>query len=137
MTRAAERPPKTTNPDPDDLWEHLEGESPDRSTRQALNLAHRAAEKFPELADRYRVFAGPVAVISGALIALAGVAVARRIRRGQNPDEIIDQITSEEIEQAATVTSRHNRWWRMIMRVGRRRLSREQENDSASSDDTE
>ncbi len=130
MTSTVERP-KTTDHDQEDPWEHLEGESPDGATRQALNLAHRAAEKFPELADRYRSFAGPAAVASGALMALAGVAVARRVRRGQQPEEILDQITSEEIEQAATVTSRQNRWWRMIVRVaGRRRRSRDEAADS-------
>ncbi len=130
MTRTAERP-TSTNKDPEELWEHQEGESPDGATRQALNLAHRAAEKFPDLAHRYRSFAGPVAVVSGALVALAGVAVARRVRRGQQPEEILDQITSEEIEQAATVTSRQNRWWRMIVRVARRRrLSQDESADS-------
>lgn len=123
MTRATEQPP-TIDHDQEALWEHLEGESPDSATRQALNLAHRAAGKFPELARRYRSFAGPVAIASGALLVLAGVAVARRARRGQQPEEILDQITPQEIEQAATVTSRHNRWWRMIVRIARRRRSR-------------
>ena len=130
MTRTVERP-TTTDEDPEELWEHQEGESPDGATRQALNLAHRAAGKFPELAHRYRSFAGPAAVVSGALVALAGVAVARRVRRGQQPEQILDQITSEEIEQAATVTSRQNRWWRMIVRVARRRrLSQDESADS-------
>jgi len=126
MTRTAERP-TTTDDDHEDLWEHLDGESPDRATRQALNLAHRATEKFPDLVRRYSTFAGRAAVVSGALMALAGVAVARRVRRGQQPEEILDQITPEEIEQAATVTSRHNRWWRMIVRIGRRRRNSEDE----------
>ena len=129
MTRTVERP-TTTDKDPEELWEHQEGESPDGATRQALNLAHRAAEKFPDLAHRYRSFAGPAAVVSGALVALAGVAVARRVRRGQQPEQILDQITSEEIEQAATVSSRQNRWWRMIVRVARRRrLSQDESAD--------
>lgn len=131
MTRTVERP-TSTDKDPEELWEHQEGESPDGATRQALNLAHRAAEKFPDLTHRYRSFAGPAAVVSGALVALAGVAVARRVRRGQQPDEILEQITSEEIEQAATVSSRQNRWWRMIVRVARRRrLSQDESADSS------
>lgn len=127
MTRTVERP-TTTEPDQDedDLWEHVEGESPDGATRQALNLAHRAAGKFPELVRHYRSFAGAAAVASGALVALAGVAVARRTRRGQQPDEILDQITSEEIEQAATVSSRHNRWWRLVVRIARRRRAKDE-----------
>ena len=130
MTRTAERP-TSTDKDPEELWEHQEGESPDGATRQALNLAHRAAGKFPDLTQRYRSFAGPAAVVSGALVAMAGVAVARRVRRGQQPEEILEQITSEEIEQAATVTSRQNRWWRMIVRVAKsRRRSQEEAADS-------
>ena len=121
MTRAVERPP-TTDEDHEQPWEEPhEGESLDSATKQALNLAHRAAEKFPELASRYRNFAGPVAIASGALMVLAGVAVARRMRRGQNAEEILAQITPEEIEQAATVTSRQNRWWRMFGRIAKRR----------------
>ena len=130
MTRTVERP-TAADKDPEELWEHQEGESPDGATRQALNLAHRAAGKFPDLTHRYRSFAGPAAVVSGALVAMAGVAVARRVRRGQQPEEILEQITSEEIEQAATVTSRQNRWWRMIVRVARsRRRSQEEAADS-------
>ena len=120
MTRAIERPP-TADHEPDDAWEHLGGESPDNATAQALRLAHRASEKFPELALRYRNFAGPVAIASGALVVLAGVAVARRMRKGQKPEEILEQITSEEIEQAATVSSRQNRGWRLLARVAKRR----------------
>jgi hypothetical protein len=125
MTRAPERPPVTNHetPDPDeDLWEqHLGGERPDSATSQALTLAHRAAEKFPDLAQRYRNFAGPAAVASGAFVLLAGIAVARRLRRGQEPEEILEQITPQEIEQSATIGYRQNRWWRMLGRIARRR----------------
>lgn len=125
MTRAAERPPVTDHM-PEEHWEeHTQGDSPDTATRQALHLAHRVADKFPELTDRYRRFAGPAAIVSGALVVLAGVAVSRRLRRGQRPEEILDQITSDEIESAATVTQRHNRWWRLIVRVARRRRNSE------------
>jgi hypothetical protein len=121
MTRAIDRPP-TQNEDHDDLLDHI-GESPDLATRQALNLAHQAAAKFPELEDRYKSFAGKAVIVSGVLVALAGVAVARRMRRGQKADEILNEITPEEIEQAATATSRHNRAWRLIRRVARRRYT--------------
>ena len=120
MTRAPESP-ATTDHNQEEVWEYLEGESPDTATSQVLNLAHRADQKFPDLARRYRTFAGTAVVVSGALIALAGVAVARRARRGQQPEEILDQITSEEIEQAVTVTSRQNRWRRLLARIVRRR----------------
>lgn len=135
MTRAAERPAKTKDEieplEQDDLWNHPEGETPDSATNDALTLAHRAASKFPELSTRYRSFAGPAVIVSGALFALAGVAVARRVRRGQRPDEILDQITSAEIEQAATVTSRQNRLRRMITRVARRRRKASDEPNAA------
>ncbi len=132
MASTTERPP--ADHDLEEVWDdQVEGERPDSATSQALRLAHRAAEKFPELAERYRSFAGPAAIASGALIVLAGVAVARRARRGQGAEEILDQITSEEIEQAATVTSRHNRWWRMVVRVaGRRRRSQQGSADQPS-----
>ncbi len=120
MTHAVERPP-AADEEHDDLWENVGGESPDTATRDALNLAHQAAAKFPELASRYKGFAGKAVIVSGVLVALAGVAVARRARRGQNAEEILAEITPEEIEQAATVTSRHNRAWRLVRRVARRR----------------
>ncbi len=120
MTRAAERPPMADS-ESEENEEYSGGEAPDSASRQTLHLAHQAAEKFPELAKRYRSFAGPAAIASGALVALAGVAVARRMRRGQHAEEILDEITSEEIEQAATVSSRQNRWWRMMGRIARRR----------------
>jgi hypothetical protein len=120
MTRAPERPPITDH-EQEPALEYFGGETPDSATAQALNLAHRAAAKFPELAKRYRNFAGPAAIASGALVVLAGVAVARRARRGQHPDEILEQITSDEIEQAATVSNRQNRLRRMIGRIARRR----------------
>ena len=122
MTRAVDRP-SSAEPEPhEELWEdQLGGETPDSATAQALRLAHRAAEKFPELKERYKSFAGPAAIASGALIVMAGVAVARRARRGQKPEEILAQITSDEIERAALITSRQNRWWRMIARIAQRR----------------
>ena len=130
MTRAAERP-NITDPhehDDDPYWD-VEGERPDSATSDALKLAHRAVDKFPELAERYKNFAGPAAIASGALVVLAGVAVARRAMRGQNAEEILSQITSSEIEQAASTTSRKNRLWRMVRRVAKRRS---QEADASS-----
>ena len=128
MTRAAERPaimkPDQEEPEQNqnEIWqEQVEGDTPDSSTTQALNLAHRVTEKFPELVARYKSYAGPVAIVSSALMALAGVAVARRLRRGQDAEEILDQITSEEIEGAAGVSSRKSRVWRMVKDIARRR----------------
>ena len=126
MTRAAERPPAMDqdHDDHEELWEdNHQGEPADSATNQALNLAHRAAEKFPELAERYKSFAGPAAIVSGALVAMAGVAVARRMRKGQRAEQILSEITSQEIERAAKDTSRRNQVWRMIGRIARRRFA--------------
>ena len=138
MTCATERPTTVefeddmTEMDQDELWQDgVEGEVPDSATTQALNLAHRATEKFPELANRYKAYAGPAAIVSGALMALAGVAVARRLRRGQTPDEILEQITPEEIERAAGVTNRQNRVWRMVKRIARSRAENEASESSS------
>ncbi|MDI6857259.1 MAG: hypothetical protein QME71_02965 [Dehalococcoidia bacterium] len=76
------------------------GEQPDGWTKDALRLAHNAIRKFPELRRRHRRFAGPVAVLSTGLVLLAGIAVTRRLRRGESPEEILDEVTSEEIENA-------------------------------------
>ena len=132
MTRATDRPSTVqpeedmTDSEQDEIWQDaVEGDTPDSATTQALNLAHRATEKFPELANRYKSYAGPAAIVSGALMALAGVAVARRLRRGQDPEQILEQITSEEIERAAGVSNRQNRVWRMVKRIARRRAENE------------
>jgi hypothetical protein len=129
MARAPERRPVDHD---DHLWSQVNGETPDVATQQTITLAHRAVGKFPELAQRYKAFAGPAAVASGALVVLASVAIARRLRKGQKPEEILAQITPEEIEQAATVTSRQNRWWRMILRIARRRQRAQAENESGA-----
>lgn len=122
MTRAPERPPLTDISDQDDeLYWDVEGERPDTATSDALNLAHRAAEKFPDLKERYKNYAGPVAIASSALLVLAGVAVARRSKRGQGAEEILAQITPDEIEQAANAPSRKSRLSRMVRRIARRR----------------
>ena len=73
MTRAVERP-STMKPDEEEpeqnlneIWqEQVEGDTPDSSTTSALNLAHRVTEKFPELAARYKSYAGPAAIVSSA-----------------------------------------------------------------------
>ncbi len=85
------------------VWEAPEGEQPDGETTSALNLAHRAIERFPDLARRYRRFAGPAAFASTGLVLLAGIAIARRLRLGEHPDQIIDSLTPDEIESAAVV----------------------------------
>jgi hypothetical protein len=85
------------------LWDVPEGEQPDSATKHALSLAHRAIDRFPDLAKRYRRFAGPAAIASTGLVLLAGIAIARRQGLGEQADEILDSLTSDEIESAAFV----------------------------------
>jgi hypothetical protein len=82
------------------VWDVLEGEQPDSATRHALNMAHRAIDRFPDLARRHRRFAGSAAVLSTGVVLLAGIAIARRLRLGEHPDHIIDSLTPDEIESA-------------------------------------
>ncbi len=84
----------------DEEWHNGQGEAPDPSALNALQLAHRVAAKFPELTKRYQKFIGTAAVVSSALIVLASIAVAKRLSRGESAEDILESITSEEIENA-------------------------------------
>jgi hypothetical protein len=81
-------------------WQNGQGETPDPSALSALQLAHRAVNKFPELTKRYQKFIGTAAVVSSAVIVLASIAVARRLNRGESAEDILNSITPEEIENA-------------------------------------
>jgi hypothetical protein len=89
-------------PQPDDEteWHNGQGEVPDTSALTALQIAHRAVAKFPELTKRYQKFIGTAAVVSSAIIVLASIAVARRLNRGESPEDILASITPDEIENA-------------------------------------
>ena len=73
------------------------GEQVDRAAGDAIKLAHRALERFPDLVRRHRFIAGGAAV-SSALVALGGVALAGRMRAGQTAEEAVAEITEQEIE---------------------------------------
>ncbi|HLF71433.1 MAG TPA: hypothetical protein VI759_04710 [Dehalococcoidia bacterium] len=81
-------------------WHNGHGESPDTSALRALQLAHSAVQKFPELTRRYQKFIGTAAVVSSAIIVLASIAVARRQAKGETAEKILSEITPEEIESA-------------------------------------
>ena len=81
---------------PDELRHPSGGEAIDRSAQEAIRLAHRALDRFPDLVRRNKFIAGGAAV-SSALVMLAGVALARRIRGGQSADEAVESITEEEL----------------------------------------
>jgi hypothetical protein len=81
-------------------WPNSQGEAPDTSAMNALQLAHRAVAKFPELTKRYQKFIGVTAVVSSAIIVLASIAVAKRLSRGESAEHILASITPDEIENA-------------------------------------
>ncbi len=92
---------ETLPPPDDDIWDQaVIGEQPDGWTKDALELAHKAIDKFPELRKRYSRIAGPAAILSTGVVLLAGIAVTRRLRRGESPDEILERLTPEEIVNA-------------------------------------
>jgi hypothetical protein len=84
----------------DTEWHNGQGEAPDPSALRALQLAHRAVAKFPELTKRYQKFIGTAAVVSSALIVLASIAVSRRLNSGESAEDILASITPDEIENA-------------------------------------
>ena len=73
------------------------GEQIDRAARDSIRLAHKALERFPDLVRKHKFIAGGAA-ISSSLIVLAGVAIARRIRAGQSPDEAVAAVTEDEVQ---------------------------------------
>jgi hypothetical protein len=73
------------------------GEQVDRAAGEAIHLAHRALDRFPDLVRRHSFIAGGAA-FSSALVVLAGVAIARRMRAGETGDQAVEHVTAEEIE---------------------------------------
>jgi hypothetical protein len=121
----AGREPRPPDHDEDPLWDTPVGERPDTATSDALGLAYRGVKKFPELAMRHRRFAGTAAIASTGVVLAAAMAIARRLRRGQSPDAILEELTPDEIENAAHVAERQNRWRRFLWRLRLRRQRRE------------
>jgi hypothetical protein len=73
------------------------GEQIDVAAGESIRLAHRALNRFPDLLVRHRYVAGGAAV-AGALVVLASVAIARRMRHGESGEEAADSVTRAEIE---------------------------------------
>ncbi len=82
---------------PDDIREASGGEVVDHVSRDILRLAHRALDRFPDMKKRHMFIAGGAAV-SSALIVGASVAIVRRLRSGQAPDDAVNDITEEELD---------------------------------------
>ena len=81
---------------PDDLKHPSGGERVTGAAGDAIRLAHRALERFPHVVKRHKFIAGGAA-ISSSLVALAGVAIARRVRSGQTEEEALASITEDEL----------------------------------------
>ena len=82
---------------PDDIKEASGGETIDQVARDSIRLAHRVLDRFPDLVRRHKVIAGGAA-ISSSLVIIAGVALARRMRRGQSSEEALAGITEDELD---------------------------------------
>ena len=81
---------------PDELKHPSGGERLQGAATDAVRLAHRGLERFPDLVKRHKYIAGGAAV-SSSLLVLAGVAIARRLRSGQSEEEAIASLTEEEL----------------------------------------
>ncbi len=81
---------------PDDLKHPSGGERIDRASHEAVRLALRVLDRFPALVKQHSYVAGGGAV-SSALVVLAGVAIARRMRRGQSGEQAVAEMTEEEL----------------------------------------
>jgi hypothetical protein len=82
---------------PDDLRRPSGGNTIDSAAHEAVKLAHQALDQFPELIRRHKFLAGGAA-LSSAMVALAGVAIAKRMRSGQTADEALAGVTEAELE---------------------------------------
>ncbi len=82
---------------PEDLRRPSGGDTIDNAARDAVRLAHHALDRFPELVRRHKFIAGGAA-ISSALVALAGVAIAKRMRQGESADEALASVTEADLE---------------------------------------
>ncbi len=71
----------------------------------SIRIAYSALERFPDLVKRHKFLAGGAA-ISSSLVALAGVAIARRMRAGQSAEEALASVTSDELEGLRLVDER-------------------------------
>ena len=80
----------------DDLRHPSGGEAIDRAAQDAIRLAHRAMARFPHVVSRNKFIAGGAAV-SSALVALAGVAVTRRMRGGASAEQAVQGVTEDEL----------------------------------------
>jgi len=102
-------------------WDAVaEGERADAETHRTLNLAHRAVAKFPELKGTYKAYAGAAVVVSSVATLMAGVAIARKMKRGMSGDKALAALTAADIENAVRVAARDQRYKRLLRKISRR-----------------
>ncbi len=102
-----------------------EGEPVDAETHKTLSLAHRAVAKFPELKGKYKAYAGAAAVVSSVATLMAGVAIARKMKRGMSGDKALASLTAADLEAAVRVAARDQRYKRLLRKIGRRGRKRD------------
>ena len=105
-------------------FEQQVGELPDGYTSRALNYCHKIVAKLPELTSRYKTYKGTIA-ISAALLSAVSIAVTRRMRDGHNPDQILQEISAEEVI-AATKLEREDddRRFKKLAKLIKRQIAR-------------
>jgi hypothetical protein len=102
-----------------------EGETVDAETHKTLSLAHRAVAKFPELKGHYKAYAGAAAVVSSVATLMAGVAIARKMKRGMSGDKALASLTAADLEAAVRVAARDQRYKRLLRKLRLRRRKQE------------
>ena len=83
------------------------GERIEDVTQNAVRLAHRVVDRFPQVKRKHMVVAGGAA-LSSAIIAAAAVAVAKRINAGSSDDDAVNDVTEGELEHPASGASSRN-----------------------------
>jgi hypothetical protein len=73
------------------------GEHIEDVAQNAIRLAHKTLDRFPEIKRRHMVVAGGAA-LSSAIIAAAAVAIVRRVKSGSTETEAVAEITADELE---------------------------------------
>jgi len=73
------------------------GERIEDVAQNAVRLAHKTLDRFPDIKRRHMVVAGGAA-LSSAIIAAAAVAIVRRVRSGATEAEAVAGITADELE---------------------------------------
>ena len=100
------------------------GELPDGYTRLVLNFYHQIVAKLPDLASRYKTYKGAI-VASTALLSDVSMAVLRRIHDGHNSEQILQEISAEEVIAAPKlVREDDNRRFKKLRKLIRRQIAK-------------